>query len=265
MQKTEIEYLTHTWNPIAMRCTPISSGCKNCWHLTVADRLAKNPKISIVKRRVYAGKSPPFLNKRELEAPLKKKKPSIIGVQFMGDIALSKISYDDFEKIMFIIADAFWHTFVVLTKRPRRLKLFIETFYDKWLPTGFYVPLKNLYIGVSVEDQTSLDQRTLALLEISAAVRFISAEPLLSEIDLKLRGYAQSGNMHSTRRVFLNWIIAGTESGSKRRPAKTEWIRSLRDQCKKAGLPFFLKQREINGKVAKMPTIDGKVWDQYPK
>lgn len=138
MNKTNIEYLDYSYNPLSMRCTPISSGCKNCWHLTVADRLAKNPKISIAKRRVYAGKSPPLLNKRELEAPLKRKKPSIIGVQFMGDIALSKISYDDFEKIMFVMADAHWHTFVVLTKRPGRLKLFIKTFGG----TNVYKPFR---------------------------------------------------------------------------------------------------------------------------
>jgi len=85
MNKTKIEYLTHTWNPIAMRCSPVSEGCSNCWHLALANRLAKNPMIPEDRQKAYAGGEPVLIEK-ELDAPLNRKKPAIIGVQFMGDL-----------------------------------------------------------------------------------------------------------------------------------------------------------------------------------
>lgn len=86
MNRTDIEYLTHTWNPIAMRCTPVSEGCANCWHQRMADRLAGNRSFPLDVRRAYAGEGLPVLVKERLVKPLRRKKPSRIGVQFMGDL-----------------------------------------------------------------------------------------------------------------------------------------------------------------------------------
>ena len=92
MNRTKIEYLTHTWNPIKMKCTPVSEGCLNCWHLVQCNIRRNNSKLPDRLRDVYAGIRRPYLDKKELRAPLKLKKPSIIGVQFMGDIFHEKIS-----------------------------------------------------------------------------------------------------------------------------------------------------------------------------
>jgi len=256
MNKTNIEYLDYTWNPISMRCSPISPGCANCWHLAVADRLAKNPKISIVKRRAYSGKSRYFLDQKELEAPLERKKPSIIGVQFMGDLFKWYISYEDHEKIMEVVKAAKQHTFIMLTKRPVRMKQFVETFNsynnsrDKSLP--------NLWLGVTCENQETLEERRPILLKMPAAKRLLSVEPMLSDIDIRPRHFQADGG-------WLDWVICGCESGSKRRKTEIDWIANLRDQCFALELPFFLKQMEVSGKIVKMPQFKGKVWAQYPK
>jgi len=107
--------------------------------------------------------------------------------------------------------------------------------------------LDHIYLGVTVENQKRADERIPILLQIPAAVRFISVEPMLSKIDLGIDIGHGVGDLAIDR---LNWVICGTESGQKRRPAKIEWIRDLKDQCVDAGVPFFLKQIEINGKVS---------------
>jgi protein gp37 len=110
----------------------------------------------------------------------------------------------------------------------------------------------NVMFGVSVEDNETAIYRLPQLLTMYEPNRFISVEPLLGKIDL-------TPYLHG-----IKWVICGCESGSNRRHADINWIRDLRDQCVEANVPFFLKQMEINGKVVKMPELDGKVWDQTP-
>ncbi|MBW2178750.1 MAG: DUF5131 family protein [Deltaproteobacteria bacterium] len=247
MNKTNIEYLDYTWNPLVMRCSPISTGCANCWHLVVADRLAVNPTMSRRRQNAYKG-SIPYLAEKELTAPGKRKKPSIVGVQFMGDLFHLTISYKLFEKIMFEIGEAYWHTFIVLTKRPNRMRSFIERYYGA---KGLSEPLSNLWLGVSCSVQKDAMDYIPILANIQAAKKFVSFEPLLDSITFPFR--------HD-----LDWVIAGCESGSVRRKTVLSWFRHLRDQCVAFDIPFFLKQREVSGKVVKMPILDSKVWDQWP-
>ena len=247
MQKTGIEYLTHTWNPIAMRCTPISPGCANCWHLTVADRLANNPKIPPETRKTYAGESKICIVRKRLGEPERCKSPSFIGVQFMGDLFHETITFQIIDMVYAEMENAPWHTYIVLTKRPKRM---LE--YYKHCEANGYGKPDNIWIGCTAETQKTADERIPILLYIPAAVRFVSVEPCLSNINL-------------FHRNMLDWVICGCESGSKRRTTDINWIRNLRDQCVDFNIPFFLKQIEINGKVVKMPTIDGKVGNQYPK
>ena len=118
MQKTGIEYLTHTWNPIAMRCTPVGDGCLNCWHLRTADRLRNNDALPIEEREALAGSGHFVLRERELSAPLKAKKAAVIGVQFMGDLFHEAVP-DDFANSAYrTMIHADWHTYLILTKRP---------------------------------------------------------------------------------------------------------------------------------------------------
>jgi len=102
MNKTTIEYLDYTWNPLAMRCTPVSEGCRDCWHIQRANMLAKNPLIPEHIQKAYAGGLPVLIESR-LEEPLKVKKPSIIGVQFMGDLFHESLTVEEISKIFTIM------------------------------------------------------------------------------------------------------------------------------------------------------------------
>jgi protein gp37 len=137
-------------------------------------------------------------------------------------------------------------------------------------------PVDNIWLGVSVEDQQRADERIPLLLQTPAAVRFVSCEPLLGEVRLDYidaddatwwafdgsvgvegRGMAECGKVH--------WVIAGCESGPKRRPCDHDWLRSLRDQCASAGVPYFLKQMEVRGKLVEKPALDGTAHVAFPE
>ena len=219
MQKTKIDYLDYTTNPIKMRCTPVSSGCANCWHIQRAKMLAQNPSIHPLWRIAYGG-GLPVLDLKELEAPLRprrdERRPWRIGLQFMGDLLHEKIDYLWFEKIMKVVKGASWHRFFLLTKRPERLYI------------NFDYP-KNLWLGVSVEDQKTYDQRASILSRIECAHRWISFEPLLGQITTEFMDWR------------CDWAVCGGETGSNARPMHPDWIRSVRDQCRVANVPFFFK------------------------
>ena len=114
---------------------------------------------------------------------------------------------------------------------------------------------KNIWIGVSVENQKAADERIPLLLRIPAAVHFISCEPLLGPV--KVKGLDRSGAS-----TVIDWVIVGGESGPGARPMDPDWARSLRDQCLEAGVPFFFKQ--WNKKIASRE-LDGREWNQYPQ
>ncbi|OEU68470.1 MAG: hypothetical protein BBJ57_07270 [Desulfobacterales bacterium PC51MH44] len=249
MNKTDIEYLDYTWSPIAMRCTPKSTGCLNCWHLKVVGRLMNNPTMPKRKRDAWAG-GEYVLDSHEIMAPRKTRKPSVIGVQFMGDLFHWSIKYSDFKQVMNIITLSKKHTFIMLTKRPNRMRSFIERYYSARGWWGGALP--NLWLGVSCSVQKDADKYLPILAKIPAAKRFVSFEPLL-------------GGVAIPNRTDLDWVIAGCESGSKRRKSKIDWFQYMRDLCGFADIPFFLKQMEIDEKIVSMPELDGKVWDQYPE
>ena len=109
----------------------------------------------------------------------------------------------------------------------------------------------NLQIGVSVENQDAADERVKWLVRLPAKVRFLSMEPLLGGADVP----------HLER---IQWVIAGCESGRGSRPMDLAWVRSLRDQCVSTGVPFFFKQQMMGKELVNLPTLDGKVWDEFP-
>ncbi|MBN1625011.1 MAG: DUF5131 family protein [Deltaproteobacteria bacterium] len=277
MNKTGIEYLDYTWNPIAMRCKPVSEGCANCWHMRTADRLKNNKKLNWRTRLAYGGEGDPIIVKSRLEEPSHRKKPSIIGVQFMGDLFHESVDDHSLLRIwsQMCVCGSFpkspKHTFLVLTKRPKRMEDWVFAFFADENNTPRPVP-SHIWIGVTVENQEQADKRIPVLLNIPAAVRFVSIEPMLSEIDLTRIESKRHDGCVSLWNVLrknispnIDWVIAGCESGGNRRPSKIEWFRNLRDQCTNAGVPFFLKQMEINGKVVSMPELDGEIWRQWPE
>ena len=121
---------------------------------------------------------------------------------------------------------------------------------------------------MSVEDQKTADERIPLLLQTPAAIRFVSYEPALEEVDLSypLNGGPEVNSHGDWYQAYppLDWVIMGCESGPKRRPMNIDWARSMQGQCEDAGVPFFLKQMEIGGKVVSEPELDGKQWLQFP-
>lgn len=247
MQKTKIGYLTHTWNPIAMRCTPVSEGCKNCWHIKMAKRLAHMP-FKDTRAAAYNPGIAPMLLENELEAPLRLKKPARIGVQFMGDLFHESVPGQWAIDIFLMAEDTPQHKFIFLTKRPQRMReIFSHVYAHRWQPPS------NIWLGVSVEDQKTADERIPLLLQTPAAKRFVSYEPALGPVDFHkwfwegkqvcpctVNGLAEYD--YELREEGLDWVIMGGESGPGARPMHPDWARSVRDQCQAAGVPFFFKQ-----------------------
>jgi protein gp37 len=261
MQKTNIEYLTHTWNPIAMRCDPVSEGCANCWHIRMAKRLASNPVIDEFYRDSYTGGTP-SIRTGELDAPFKLRKPAVIGVEFMGDLFHDEVPLKWIAAVYGIIAANQRHQFVVITKRLDRCEEFYDWLDDlapgmRWWKVHLLIrkaneifrkqdwpsiegctwPLQNLILSTSVENQRLADERIQKLLQIPAWKRMVSYEPALGPVDFKKW---LVGNP-------LDLISAGAETGPGARPCDSDWLRSARDQCAEAGVPFFLKQVDAKG------------------
>jgi protein gp37 len=171
------------------------------------------------------------------------------------------------------------HTFMILTKRPENALKYITYALPRWGNK----PFKNLWLGVTAENQEQADKRIPILLQTPAAVRFVSVEPMLGPVDLEdvqfdkftrmnvlegcgitTRPRTAGQSMPNCYCNKLDWVICGGESGPGARPAKEEWVRDLKNQCVASGTKFFLKQMEVDGKLVKMPELDGKVWDEYP-
>jgi len=254
MNETDIEYLEMTWNPIAMRCIPISIGCAGCWHIAMANRLAGNLAFPKEVRAAYSGEGPPILVESRLGEPLRRKKPTTIGVQFMGDLFHKDLSFELIGDIWQTMFEASQHTYLVLTKRPTRMKEFVEEY---WVDAVDYHPddsiLPNVWLGVTAENQKAADERIPILLETPATVRFVSCEPLLGPIDF--------GELYHG----LSWCIIGAESGPNARGMNEDWVRSLILQCKSHAIPIFYKQQIINGKKISMPLLGGRHYAEFPQ
>jgi len=243
MTKTKIEWATDVWNP-TVGCTKVSAGCKNCYAERMFERFHPGQKFSIM--HIFYGK---------WGDPLHWKKPRRVFVDSMSDLFHKAIPTDFIIKVWLTMEKASQHTFMILTKRPKRLYEFISN--TSW---GQH-PLSNVWLGVTAEDQATADERIPLLFQTPAAVRFVSVEPMLGPVDLTWINYKDK----TFNLDLANWVIVGCESGPAARPMQMDWVRNLRDQCVAAGVPFFLKQANIDGKLVKMPAIDGKIWDEIPE
>lgn len=223
MNRTGIEYLDLTWNPIAMRCTPVSEGCANCWHRRMANRLAGNENLHLDVRRAYAGEGSPVLIPERLMKPARRKKPTRIGTQFMGDLFHDKVVDSFIGAVFDIMVGTPQHTFLVLTKRPLRMRSFVQT-YSPGLANA-----QHIWLGLSIENQATANERREYLYRTPAAIRFASYEPALAPVDWA--GWE-----------FVDQIISGGESGPKARPSHPDWHRATRDFCQEHGIAYFFKQ-----------------------
>jgi protein gp37 len=352
MSKTKIDWCDEVWNPTT-GCSKISEGCKNCYAEKMANRLQK------MGCKKYANGFRIKCHVEELyrQFPGKGKR---IFANSMSDLFHDEVTDDFIDRVICTIALNPQHTFLLLTKRAERMRDYFQGAYKRLLsvltqevypslfksksgvehlnkvselrPEGFlnHWPLKNLWLGVSVENQKAADERIPLLLKTPAALRFVSFELMLEEIDLDIWGgdyfcpacngffdipakmsspccgaetnggdnyncpecgekFDESAEIPECphcgnsgggpciqpdvsgcfrkyeRLESIDWVICGCESGANRRPFNADWARSLRDQCKEADVPFFLKQMPISGKIVHTPELDGKVWNQIPE
>ena len=258
MADSKIEWTDKTWNPV-IGCSKVSEGCRHCYAMWMAYRCAA---CGIKSYKGLTKKTPSGIEwtntvrclPEKLEDLLHWKKPCRIFVNSMSDLFHPDVPDQFIIDVFLTMSKARQHTFQILTKRPERML----SFFQGCPASPPIFPLPNVWIGVSVENQIAAEKRIRLLLETPAEIRFLSVEPLFADVDI---------SEAITPPLYLNkvdWVIAGCESGPGRRPAKIEWFRSLKDQCTSAGIPFFLKQMEVNGKIEKMPVLDGRVWNQYP-
>lgn len=262
---TKIEWTDETWNPFT-GCTKVSIGCDNCYAEKMWPRLTK-------MNKAYAGRkfSNVQFHPERLEVPFRWKKPRKIFVCSMGDLFHERNSFEQIASVYGVMASCPQHTFQVLTKRPDRalefydwIRLYVgctkDAFrkflltssqsghlmsYDNYYQMGCNWPLPNLWIGVTAENQDQLDKRLSILFQIPASKYFVSMEPLLSEISFRWAKWITIGQSKTTGHLDglkkLDWVIAGGETGHKARPIHPDWVRSIRDQCKETGTPFFFK------------------------
>ncbi|WAX93160.1 phage Gp37/Gp68 family protein [Aminobacter sp. NyZ550] len=310
-----IEWTDATWNPIT-GCSVVSPGCTNCYAMKLAGtRLKHIPSRKGLTRDSKAGPvwtGEVRLNEEWLDQPLRWKAPRRIFVCAHGDLFAENVPDEWIDRVFAVMALAPQHTFQVLTKRASRMREYLtapgivrriyelacdlvidqrlnivllapgitppdpslapnapRVLLDRW-------PLPNVWLGVSAEDQLRANARIPELLATPAAVRFLSAEPLLGPIDLheyllgfpaghpagcacghghgfnRCRNYGKvSPTCHKCscdhfRKAYgsdgVHWIIVGGESGRGARPMHPAWVRRIRDQCATASVPFFFKQ-----------------------
>ena len=238
--KTSIEWSDLTWNPTS-GCTRVTAGCTNCYAFALHDMRYE---AVLNGKQLPKQYSKPFstiqLFPERLRIPLTWKKPQKIFVNSMCDLFHSDVPEEFIAQVFEIMNQARWHTFQILTKRPARAARLAHLF--KWTP--------NIWMGTSIESDLVVGRANL-LRKIPAAIRFISAEPLLGELThLNLEG--------------ISWVIVGAESGKGARPMNLDWARFLRDRCQDEYVAFFLKQYAVNGKKVSLPELDGRVWQEFP-
>lgn len=326
--RSGIEWTDATWN-VVIGCDKVSPGCDHCYAIRTAHRMQANPNPKV--SGPYAGTEADGewtgrvnLVHERLDLPLRWYTPRRIFVNAQSDLFHNDVPTEFIADVFATMSLAQRHTFQILTKRPGRMRhlltaehvpnsrypalkcSFLDLVFDSvgrrfdpdwaehWQSPEW--PLPNVWLGVSAEDQKWADIRIPELLDTPAAVRFVSAEPLLGPIDLRrIRNrfdrsvredsLSDLGVPGTTR---IDWVIVGGESGPGARPMHPNWARSLRDQCAGAGVPFLFKQwgewtpntghryrdwanldnpHEFvmrTGKKAAGRELDGRTWDEYP-
>ncbi|OLT25847.1 hypothetical protein BJF83_22460 [Nocardiopsis sp. CNR-923] len=270
---TGIEWTKRTWNPTT-GCDQVSPGCDHCYAKAQARRLKHmgQPRYQTDGRPETSG--PGFglaVHENVLKAPLRWHTPHRVFVNSMSDAFHPQVPDAFLARMFAVMALTPQHTYQLLTKRHARMRSLLNTVeFARAVWVEMYHlsdgdslrrfdrqpwPVPNLWVGVSVEDQQRTEMRLPALIETPAAVRFVSAEPLLGPVDLKRALWtcgAERGHGLTTSFVHaggccerlhgLDWVIVGGESGTSARPLELEWVRSLVDQTRQAGAAVFVKQ-----------------------
>ena len=293
-----IEWTDDTWN-VVTGCTKVSPGCAYCY-------ITRTPPFRKAGRRFervgVEMRTDIQLHYDRLDWPLRWRKPRRIFVNSLSDLFHEDVPDEFIAEVFAVMSDAKQHTFQILTKRPERaLRFLVERpnaadphrpFWPAWetshgVLNRTNMPLPNVWIGVSVENQR-WTSRLDVLAQIPAAVRFVSAEPLLGSLDLRRYLAAETSALGPPSRA-LDWVIVGGESGrngpraNRRRLVYEEalmgrnedvdyeptakglaWVRAIRDQCVDAGVPFFFKQWGGPLPRSTGAWLDRREWKQWP-
>ena len=264
--RSAIEWTDATWNPIR-GCSRVSEGCRNCY----AERMAAR----------FSGRGQPYEGLARMTAdgprwtgavrmvpaamglPLRWRRGRRVFVNSMSDLFHDGLDDEEILAVFGVMQAAGHHTFQVLTKRPARMRALMSGDGDHATEAGEAAsrafgeggssslsfgagggwPPKNVWLGVSVEDQVTADARIPELLATPAVVRFVSYEPALGPVDFSRWLESMEPDEDAVGPAQMpDWIIVGGESGPGARPMHPEWARSVRDQCRGAGVPFFMKQ-----------------------
>jgi protein gp37 len=237
-EHSKIEWTDASWNPVR-GCTPISPGCAHCYAKTFSERFRGVP------GHPYEQGFDLRLVPEKLDEPLKWQRPRRVFVNSMSDLFHDGIAANYIAQVCQVMQQASWHTFQVLTKRSERMRDMLATTLRP------FAVLPHVWWGVSVENRRHGLPRLEHLRAAPATVRWLSVEPLLEDLgSISLAG--------------ISWVVVGGESGPGARAIHAEWVRSIRDQCRAAGVPFFFKQW---GGVSKSKTgraLDGRTYDEFP-
>ena len=256
-----IEWTEATWNPVT-GCTRVSAGCDNCYAVAMTKRL------DAIGQKKYQGLVNPGkqhfngilkLHSDSLIVPLRRNKPTLYFVNSMSDLFHKQVPKTFIQAVFDVMAQTPHHTYQILTKRPERMASIVPRLKVHGDNTFSEKPLPNVWLGTSVENQATAEERIPFLQKTPAAVRFLSCEPLLGPLDL-----CEYLNPFVTAGREIHWVIVGGESGWNARPMKKEWVHSIRQQCHSAGVAFFFKQW---GGVKKKKTgrvLDGRTYDEMP-
>ena len=257
-----------TWNPVT-GCTKVSEGCDHCYAETFAERWRGIP------GHHFENGFDVTLRPERLEQPLRWKRPKRVFVNSMSDLFHESVPDAFIAEVFSVMARAHWHTFQLLTKRHGRMRSLLSrpSFRDSLAHLAPW-PLPNLWLGVSAEDPHWADIRVPALLGTPAAVRFVSAEPLLGPVHLRpgewlppLGGGPKANVLRPWEKPGppVDWVIVGGESGARARPMAAEWARHLVEQCQQTGTPVFVKQlgSVLGRQLGAGPK--GGDWDAWPQ
>jgi protein gp37 len=299
--KSAIQWTDATWNPVT-GCSKVSPGCAHCYAEDLTMRFASTWGVLGLPWTPENAAENVVLHPDRLDQPLRWRRPRMVFVNSMSDLFHEQVPDDYVHQVMQVIERCPQHTFQVLTKRPERMRDLMRWLYQcEWCGgTGFRrpddahrrrdcemcdgdgrkKPLSNLWLGVSIENRRYVHRADL-LRETPAAVRFISAEPLLGPLIPEsitvadtgettwgwgddysgpgLRFYGEDG------RLAFDWLIAGGESGPEHRRMDAQWVRDLRDVCTHEGVEFFFKQWGGRTPKAGGRELDGRTWDEMPQ
>jgi protein gp37 len=241
--KSAIQWTDATWNPVT-GCSKVSPGCAHCYAETLSLRFGWSQRPWLPE---FATENV-VLHPERLDQPRRWRRPRRVFVNSMSDLFHELVPDAFIFEVFDRMAQADWHTYQLLTKRPERMARVVKSYYALH-PDG--APLPQLWLGTSIENDR-WTTRAEAVRQTPAAVRFISAEPLL-------------GPLASLDLSDIDWLIVGGESGAGARPMHAEWALDLRDQATESGTAFFFKQWGGRTPKAHGRELEGRTWDEYPE